>query len=212
MAGTKVNTKTIAVRTGSTEIQVVVYSSDESTRGFYRVIVRQGSSDATLGSLRVSDGGNPVSLTPAFATDTTDYRARVAESVSRVTVAGTSSDNDARLVIGRDDDESTPNSATLRLERGANTLKVVVVAENGLFDTYKVQVIREGPPPVLVNAAVWGNELNLQYSTHLRPDGRGNLLAPPASAYTVLVDGAPVRVTGTAIISQYVDPDAGAQR
>ena len=202
-------TRTLPVRLGRSEIGVRVTSSDEAHTVFYRVTMARGSSDATLGSLRVSDGGNPVSLTPAFATDTTEYRARVAESVSRVTVAGTTSDNDARLVFSRlfeasGNDDAREDSATYRLRHGANTLKVIAVAQNGTFQTYTVHLIREGPPPLLENATVWGNELNLQYSTHLRPDGPGNLLAPPPSAYTVLVDGAPVSVTGTAIISQFV--------
>ena len=146
IAGDEGATKILPVRLGRSEILVTVTASDEVRQGFYRVTVGRGSSDATLASLGVSDGSNAVSLTPAFAGNTLDYRARVAESVSRVTVAGTPSDNDARLIIERDDDRSTPSSATLRLERGANRLKVVVVAQNDFtFKTYKVQVIREGP-------------------------------------------------------------------
>ena len=198
-------TKTLPVRLGRSEIQVTVESSDEAHKAFYRVTVGRGSSDATLASLGVSDGSNAVSLTPAFASDTTDYRARVAESVSSVTVAGTQSDNDARVRIVGDGTDTTARTATLGLERGANSFKVIVVAQNGsTFKTYEVQVIREGPPPHLESATVWGDELNLGYSTHLRPEGRDNLLAPPASAYTVMVEGAPVSVTGTAINSKFV--------
>ena len=198
-------TKTLPVPLGRSEIQVTVESSDEAHKAFYRVTVGRGSSDATLASLGVSDGSNAVSLTPAFASDTTDYRARVAESVSSVTVAATRSDNDARVTISNGSDITRGNSATLGLERGANSFKVIVVAQNGsTFKTYEVHVIREGPPPHLVSATVWGDELNLGYSTHLRPDGRDNLLAPPASAYTVMVEGAPVSVTGTAINSKIV--------
>ena len=196
-------TRTLDVPRGRSETRVTVTATDEVHKRTYVVIVGRGSSDATLTSLGVSDGSNDVPLTPALAGDTTDYRARVAESVSSVTVQATPSDDAAsiifsRLLVTSGDDYTGADSATYGLRHGANTLKVIALAQNGFaFKTYEVQIIREGPAPQLEYAAVRGKVLRLVYDRNVRGE-------PPASAYTVQVDGVEVAVTSTAVVAKSV--------
>ena len=110
------------------------------------------STDATLSALSLGTG---VTLAPAFASATTEYRAWVANSVSSVTVTATKNDDGATVAIANDDDTAKPGTATLSLVPGANTVSVTVTAEDAsTIGTYTVTVVREAAAPTADAAAL----------------------------------------------------------
>ena len=106
------------------------------------------SDDATLTTLTIVDGSsNAVALTPTFAAGTTSYTAEVAWSVSAVTVTAAATHGNATVSIAHDDDTTTPGTAELNLDQGANTVTVSVTAENTTTtSTYTVTVTRAAIP------------------------------------------------------------------
>ena len=106
------------------------------------------SDDATLAALTLADGdGAAVALDPEFAAGTTGYAAAVAHGVSALTVTAAANHDGATVSIAGDDDASTPGSARLALEPGANAVAVTVTAADGeTSGTYTVTVTRAAPP------------------------------------------------------------------
>ena len=97
------------------------------------------SLDATLSALSLGTG---VTLSPAFASDVTAYRAWVANGVSSVRVTSTPNDDGATVVI-------TPGTATIPLTPGRNQIAVEVTAEfPSVTEEYTVTVVREASAPV----------------------------------------------------------------
>ena len=110
------------------------------------------SDDATLSDLSLSHGSITVPLNRAFDAATTQYTASVAYGVSSLTVTPTT--NEMNATVGYfdasdtdldDADANTPRHQ-VNLERGPNTLKVKVTADDGnTTETYTVVVTREPP-------------------------------------------------------------------
>jgi len=109
------------------------------------------SSNADLSGLTLSSG----TLSPAFAPDTTIYKARVANDISSVTVTALADDstyasvsasvynNAGMLVSGPLILTSDAASPALPLSVGSNEIKLVVTAQDGTTKTYTVTVTRE---------------------------------------------------------------------
>ena len=107
------------------------------------VLVKVVSTDATLSALSLGTG---VTLSPTFASATMEgYRAWVANSVSTVTVTATRKNNGAAVAIAGT--TSTTGTETINLSVGANKIDIVVTAEDGTNETYKVTIVREAAVP-----------------------------------------------------------------
>ena len=120
------------------------------------------STDATLSALALTDDADAaITLIPEFASGTTEYRAWVANDVTPVTLTATKNDSDAAAAITDDDDTTTPDEADFALDEGANTLEVVVTAEDGTIETYTVTVAREAAAPTADPNAVWTANLTV---------------------------------------------------
>ena len=122
------------------------------------------STDATLSALALTDDADAaITLIPEFASGTTEYRAWVANDVTPVTLTATKNDSDAAAAITDDDDTTTPDEADFALDEGANTLEVVVTAEDGTIETYTVTVTvaREAAAPTADPNAVWTANLTV---------------------------------------------------
>ncbi len=110
------------------------------------------STDSSLGALSLSDGASPVSLTPSFASATTDYAATVAINVTSLTVTVTTTSAAASATLsGTTADGTTALTVSGALISGAiisgltegdNTLSITVTAENGTETTYTLIVKR----------------------------------------------------------------------
>lgn len=109
------------------------------------------SMDADLSALDVApDGGTPLTLSPAFSSDTRSYTASVAYEVTAVVVTPTASHGRAGITVNGTAVESGKGSAALPVAMGQTTITVVVTAENDTTATYTVTVTRSMRP-----ATVW---------------------------------------------------------
>ncbi|MYA32414.1 MAG: hypothetical protein F4037_01600 [Gemmatimonadales bacterium] len=111
--------------------------------------VAESSTDATLSALNLSD----VTLAPTFHTDSLNYTASVANSVSSTTVTPTTSHGSATVAYfdGSDralaDADGITAGHQVALNVGANTIKVKVTAEDETTTkTYTVAVTRAEAP------------------------------------------------------------------
>ncbi len=112
--------------------------------------VLAASVDTTLSALALTGGsaGTEVALSPAFASDVSDYRAWVTNDVATVTLAATKNHAGATVVIAGDVEPDTPDTAVFTLREGANPITVTVTAEDGVAtETYTVIVAREASAP-----------------------------------------------------------------
>ena len=135
---------------GANVIEVRVTASDGVTMRTYTVTVTraaQMSDDATLATLALSAGG----LMPSFAPDVTEYTARVRNTWSRITVTALANDSAATVAFLDGEDEALADAdpdvpgQQVDLEAGAdaaNTVKVVVTAQDATTNTYTVVVTR----------------------------------------------------------------------
>lgn len=114
------------------------------TASYSTTIAAPLSSNANLSSLSVSEG----TLSPSFSAGTTSYSiGEVDFSVSKLNISYKTEDTKATVSISGNN-----------LAVGANTVSVVVKAENGTTKTYKIQVTRKQDPNYVAssNAALGG--------------------------------------------------------
>ena len=84
------------------------------------------SADCSLSSLQVSPG----TLSPAFSAGRTTYAMQVAEDVTSIVVSATAADSKA----------TTSVSGANSIQKGRNTVRVTVTAENGAVKVYTINV------------------------------------------------------------------------
>lgn len=105
-------------------------------------ISRKASNDATLASLRVSEG----KLSPSFNYWRTSYAVKVAEEVNSIRVTPTTSHAAASVTVNGEEVESGASSGPIALKPGTNDIKVIVTAQNGARKTYKLTVEKAYKP------------------------------------------------------------------
>ena len=105
-------------------------------------IFRVAPPDATLSDLELKDNdGAGITLTPAFASVTTSYRATVANAVDEITVVPTPNDTAATVEIQDEDGTALVDADTgtdgfqVALRWGDNTIQVEVTAMDGTTTT-----------------------------------------------------------------------------
>lgn len=126
-AGTAVNISVSGIVTtdGSAESSI-------GTASYSTTIAEPLSSNANLSSLSVTEG----TLSPGFSAGTTSYNiGEVDYSVSKLNISYKTEDSKATVSVSGNN-----------LAVGANTVSVVVKAENGTTKTYKIQVTRKQDP------------------------------------------------------------------
>ncbi|WP_175491109.1 Ig-like domain-containing protein [Pontibacter chinhatensis] len=100
------------------------------------------SSNANLSNLALSG----TTLSPAFSANTVNYTASVANAVTSVTVTPTKADANATVSINGTVLTGGATSRAVNLNVGANTITVVVTAQNGSTKTYTVTITRAAAP------------------------------------------------------------------
>lgn len=143
IGGNSVNSGTassaITLNEGSNTITIVVTAQNGTTKTYTVTLTReQPSADATLSGLTL--GG--MTLSPSFASGTTEYTASVANSVYSTTVTGIANDSNATMTVNGTPVRSGSASGAINLDVGINTITLVVTAENGTTKTYNVAVNR----------------------------------------------------------------------
>ncbi|HMS83404.1 MAG TPA: cadherin-like beta sandwich domain-containing protein [Nitrospira sp.] len=181
---------------GSTTSIEVVASAQNGIESTYRVTVTRLSSDNNLSALLVTANNVAQPLTPDFETDTTNYTANVSNTVERVTVSATKSDQAAALLISSGASSVTigagvnPGQLPISLgEPGTSTpVSIEVTAPNGTKKTYQVTVNRLSGNNTL-------RELSIIPGTFDRP------FDPVITSYIVTAPFTATQVTVTAIKS-----------
>ncbi len=176
---------------------------DASAETDYPVTNNTGvSDDATLSALVLTAGTASVDLTPAFASNTENYTATVANGVSQITVAPTFSDSGASADyldagdVDIPDDDTVATGQQVALEVGENTIKVKVTAEDGTtMKTYTVTVTRsDTTAPAVSSAKVDGDELVITFD---EPLAAASKLASGAFTVKVTPSGSGTEATVT---------------
>ena len=116
----------------------------------FRIAADTRSSDATLAALSLS--GIDIG---AFSAADADYEAAVGHAVERTTVTATPAHAGATAAVADANGSSTGGRRTVELAAGANTITVMVTAEDGTTRTYTVTVTRAATS----QDAVWGARL-----------------------------------------------------
>ena len=143
--GTAVASKTasgpITLAPGSNIINIVVTAADGTTMQTYTVtITRPASTTATLSSLKISAG----TLSPVFATATTSYTASVAGTVASVTITPTATISGSTVTVNGTAVVSGTASGAISLNTGANTINVVVTAQDGVTKKTYTLIVGQG--------------------------------------------------------------------
>ncbi|WP_222429929.1 cadherin-like beta sandwich domain-containing protein [Paenibacillus cremeus] len=138
-AATSGNAKTVNLNVGANTITVLVTAQDGTTaKSYTTTVTRAASSNADLSNLTLSQG----TLTPAFASGTTSYTASVANAVTSVDVTPTLADGTASVKVNNSA-VTSGNAKTVNLNVGANTITVLVTAQDGTTtQSYTVTVTR----------------------------------------------------------------------
>ncbi|MDG0794493.1 cadherin-like beta sandwich domain-containing protein [Cohnella ginsengisoli] len=106
-------------------------------------ISRLPSSDASLSGLVLSHG----TLSPAFASATTNYTANVGNAVESITVKPTASNGNATVAVNDTTVQSGNQSELIPLRVGTNQITVEVMAQNGSRQKYTIIITRAGDTP-----------------------------------------------------------------
>jgi hypothetical protein len=116
---------------------------------------QQPATNADLSDLTLSDG----TLNPAFAPNVTSYTADVGYETTTITVTPTLADANATATVNGAMVASGSASGPITLNLGANTISVVVTAEDGVTTTtYSIVVTRQaaiGPAVPLPGLGGW---------------------------------------------------------
>lgn len=107
------------------------------------------SHDATLAGLSLSAG----SLSPSFSPMTSNYSARVADSVTSITVTPLVSEGHATVSVNGQIVASGSASPAISLTTGSNAISVMVTAQDGTTRAYSITVNRSETPPASANSS-----------------------------------------------------------
>jgi gliding motility-associated-like protein len=141
----------INLTVGDNIINTVVSAQDGVTVVTYSVDVnRAASSNNNLSSLAISSG----SLSPIFASGTLSYTATVANAITSITFTPAVAEPNATIKINGVTATSGSASAAIPLTVGANTIPIVVTAQNGSINTYTVIVTKLGLAQTITFAAL----------------------------------------------------------
>ncbi|MFX3632376.1 MAG: cadherin-like beta sandwich domain-containing protein [Candidatus Pristimantibacillus sp.] len=141
----------VPLAVGANTITVAVTAQDGTTTTPYSIVVtRASSSVATLVSLTVSTG----SLNETFASAATSYTASVANGVAAVSVTPTVSDSAATLTVNGHSSVSGAVYGPIPLSIGANTVTVVVTAQDGVTTKPYTIVVTRAPSSTAMLSAL----------------------------------------------------------
>ncbi|AKL96033.1 cell wall/surface repeat protein [Clostridium aceticum] len=182
----------INLAVGENTITVVVTAQDGSTKSYTVVVTRGASNNADLSNLTLSEG----TLSPVFASGTTDYTASVANAVTSITVTPTVVDATAMVTVNGAAVVSGAASGAINLDVGANTITVVITAQDASMKTYTLVVTRE--------AAALSDNANLS-GLSLSSGTLNPVFVSETTDYTASVANAVTSITVTPTVT---DPSA----
>lgn len=196
----------IPLKVGTDTIKLVVTALDKKTTLIYKVIVaRAPSAIDNLSNLAITK----VNLSPAFKTSVLKYTDTVANAVTYVNVTPTATDATAVIKVNGIIVASGKTSPIVALVPGANTIRILVVAQDKkTTKTYTAAIYRT---PLLTanlaNLLISSGKLSpvfsptvLNYTVKVGSAVTGITLVPTSSG------GASIKVNGVAATSGQVTP------
>ena len=132
------SSSSIALTVGVNPITVVVTAQDSTTKTYTIRVERAASSNADLSALTTSAGG----FNEPFAASTTAYTMNVANSVTSMTITPTVADATATVTVNGTTVTSGSSSSSIALTVGANSITVVVTAQDSSIKRYTISVDR----------------------------------------------------------------------
>jgi uncharacterized repeat protein (TIGR01451 family) len=136
----------IALSVGANMISVVVAAQNGATSKTYTLTVnRAAASDASLSTLSLAAGALTPALSPAFSPSQFNYSASVSNPTASLTITPTVSDSNASVKVNGLAQPSGTASGAIPLNVGANTVTVLVTAQDGTTSaSYTITVTRQG--------------------------------------------------------------------
>ena len=105
--------------------------------------VRVADADCSNNASLIGLSIDPGSLTPSFASDTTNYTATVGNIASSITVTPTAANSAAFITVNGADVTTGTASGDIDLDIGANTITIAVTAQDGTMRTdYTITITR----------------------------------------------------------------------
>ena len=176
----------ILMNTGSNTVTVAVTAQDGTINTYLVTVTRAQSSDATLASLSLSSG----SLSPNFASATTSYTASIDNTVNSIFVTPILNETHAIVKVNGITTASGNPSAPISMSVGANTVTIIVTAEDSSTNTYILTVTRSQSADATLSAlSLSSGSLNPSFSA-------GN------SAYTVSLANTANSITVTPLVNE----------
>jgi hypothetical protein len=128
----------VPLNVGANTVTVLVTAQDNSTKTYTVTITRAAASaSADLSNLILDQG----TLSPTFAAGTTSYTANVGNAVSSLNVTPTRADSTATLHVNGIA-AASGSAVNVPLSVGANTITVLVTAQDNSTKTYTVTITR----------------------------------------------------------------------
>ncbi len=132
----------ISLHEGENSITILVTAEDGTVQA-YTVLAHRISSNAALDNLVLNQG----TIKPSFTSGTTNYEADVAYTVSSLTVTPTTANENASVMVNNAPVSNGQPSSSVPLNVGANTITIIVTAEDGVTtETYEITVNRANQP------------------------------------------------------------------
>jgi len=186
----------IALTPGSNTITVVVTAEDGTTTQTYTIAVTRLNNDAGLLVLNLSSGA----MDQAFASGTLNYTQTT--NVISLTVTPTAIDSNASITVNGSTVTSGAASSAIALALGANTITVVVTADDGVTtQTYTIAVTRLNNVATLSSLILSSGALDQVFSSstfsYTQTTDATSLTVTP----TVTDNNSSVTVNGSAVTS-----------
>ena len=180
-SGTKTAPITLSEGAQTVITTAVTAQNGTTTKTYTLTVTRAPSANAALSGIRLSNG----TLSQAIATLTTSYIARVANTVSTITITPTSTDANATIKVNGTTVTSGTASTPIALAEGAQTaITTVVTAQDGSTNkTYTVTVARG--PSANANLSTLGQSLS----------GLTPAFSSATTSYTINVSNAIATIT-----------------
>ncbi|WP_165689786.1 cadherin-like beta sandwich domain-containing protein [[Flexibacter] sp. ATCC 35103] len=136
----------ILLEIGENIITTVVTAQDGTISTYTVVVTREEApapDNAGLSDIVINDG----SLSPAFNTDTNDYRVEVPNEINSIVINPITIDPTATVEMIVNGITINDNTAPIDLNVGENVITVIVTAEDGTQETYTIIVNRADAVP-----------------------------------------------------------------
>ncbi len=137
--------QSINLLVGANPITIVVKAQDKTTTKTYTVVISRiaASNNANLAGLSLSTG---CTLSPVFTTNTTSYTGYVPSNITSITITPTAAVSTSAITVNGQAVSSAAASQSINLLVGANTITIVVTAQDGTTTkTYTVSTVRIRP-------------------------------------------------------------------